>query len=240
MTGQKRWQLIFLSIFLSTSAFGKEITMLNHANSKDLALYALQNIYNDENDVTYEVNESGFIRVSFPPPARFQEFSARVRLNYWPKKLDNQALEIAESVHTHPQYFESVIVQGGYTHVIYQISDVGAPFRTFLRDKVKKNAVEQQPVYLEVVKTETLQAGDILGMPTSAIHKVIRALPGTLSINVVYPKTEHNPTFKVFLSKSGKKSDVKTERQRVSQEQRIIHLNDINKILANFIVGGQK
>jgi len=215
-------------------------TLLGHSNSKSLALHALQNIYNDDNDVYYEINESGFIRVSFPAPPHLKEFSARIRLNYWPRSVNKHMLSEAESIHTHPQYFESIVISGSYTHDVYQLVSMGTKFQNYIKNK-KENSVRQyQDVYLNKVKRETITQGTVLGMPRSTIHKVVAASPKTLTINVVYPKVEEDLKFNIFLSKEGKPSDIKNVRTKVEHEKRMECLNDISNILTNFILDMSK
>jgi len=76
--------------------------------------------------IKFERNESGFIRTTFPdhlfhPDHRVGALkqNERLRANYW---FDDKSGMGDESIHDHPNPFQSYIVSGGYEHEIYRIS----------------------------------------------------------------------------------------------------------------------
>ena len=65
-------------------------------------------------------NESGFIRINIPVDNSLSNKIEKLRLNYWNPEAGLEILP--ESIHTHPRYFESFIIQGGYKHELYKLA----------------------------------------------------------------------------------------------------------------------
>jgi len=63
-------------------------------------------------------NLSGFFRIRIPPPENLKQQVKELRINYWHPKLEI----CPESIHSHPQYFESIVICGGYEHEMFSLS----------------------------------------------------------------------------------------------------------------------
>lgn len=92
------------------------------------ALKYLQKRQENGEIIQYQVNESGFVRMRFPNSILASDAQVarpgkaeRIRANFW--YADKPYYLGDESIHDHPNAFESYIVSGGYEHEIYSLSN---------------------------------------------------------------------------------------------------------------------
>ena len=88
-------------------------------------------LMNNKDDITWEINESGFFRTRFPDEILdlshplFSEINGTkfsVRTNFWYNKMEGQHMQLRDAAaHDHPNGFMTYIVKNGYTHAVYDI-----------------------------------------------------------------------------------------------------------------------
>lgn len=96
---------------------------------------AFEHIEENRESIALEKNESGFIRVRFPtgvfvPDQQVGALGAgeALRANFWYHDSHEAGSGLGdESVHDHPNPFQSYIVAGGYEHEIYRINRNQSP-----------------------------------------------------------------------------------------------------------------
>lgn len=89
---------------------------------------AVQYLRDYRDEVRLEKNESGFIRARFPagifvPDEKVKALDSgeALRANFW---YHESGIGLGdESIHDHPNPFQSYIVNGGYDHAIYELTD---------------------------------------------------------------------------------------------------------------------
>ncbi len=186
----------------------------------------------DFESLQFVKNPTGFVRLHIPTPPDMEDRLENVRLNYWP--LDFR-LDVVEAQHTHPRYFESRILEGGYTHALFEKSEEGTPFRShgIFKDTVEERSIIfKGPVKLRHLKDEKKAVGSIIRFPRSLIHQVIDTTPGTLTLNCVFKGSSH-PVFDVFVSNDSF-VDPQTERETLEQKHAQGVAEEIKQILRQF------
>ncbi len=182
--------------------------------------------------LTLKKNPTGFIRIHLPPPKHLAEQVEIVRVNYW---FPDVPIQVTES-HSHPRYFESIIVQGGYTQALYRFSTkeiVSAPHRVH---RIFKAAQEERhifcmgTVYLEPLGQQSATKGSILAFSRSLIHQVVKAVPHTLSINCVFNEMPEVEYFDVFMPNDSH-IDPQLERESLVQAESAALIEQIKGIL---------
>lgn len=88
-------------------------------------------LVDNQDSISFERNESGFIRTTLPdevlqPDAAVAPLAAgeRLRINFW---YDDKCGMGDESIHDHPNAFQSFIVNGGYEHELYRVTSAKDP-----------------------------------------------------------------------------------------------------------------
>lgn len=185
-------------------------------------------------------NESGFLRINIPIISSVRnEFSyvSKLRLNYW---SPDTGVEISpESIHTHPVYFESLVINGGYTHSVYD-SDVktGTIYDAYniTKENEKKTFAFLGSFPLQHVNDESFKSNDIIIFDKYLTHKVIKTEPQTLSFNVIFmPLDNEHPNYNLYLTRDCPPSAVKTSRETITNKKSKPYINLIISNLINFI-----
>lgn len=215
-----------------------EITRSRQGESEWLTLidYSRNYIQNHQDEIVVEKNESGFYRINVKAPDSL-EFVEKLRLHYWPVDHSMQMLE--ESIHDHPKFFESYIIKGGYRHALYTKSDsslYNKPYTIFKVDKLRKDIVKGENIYLHEDRTEEVGEKTIVVMPTDVIHRVFTYTPGTLSMNIVYNDKSNKDYYNVFISEAGDKKKVKIERDTAAEAEKTSVIKEVHTLLLNNIV----
>lgn len=214
----------------------KKPAKLNNNRFGDLKTYANAFIANNFDRLSCQKNESGFIRINIPMVKTIKsEFSGvqKLRLNYWSPEADISIQP--ESIHTHPSYFESFIVKGGYTHEIYELGGKGAKDYDLYR--ILKNGGDKSFVFigqskLNFLKTESKEKDDIVVFDKALIHRVLHNKPKTLTLNVIFDGTEHENYYDVYLTKNGTLEDIKTTREIIPNKKSKLFLKEIISALS--------
>lgn len=183
--------------------------------------------------IKFEKNPSGFLRYRLQVPADMSGEIETIRLHYWPIDF---SINVVEAQHTHPNYFESMMLKGNYTHRVFVKNESGLPFKVYRM--IKNSQAERNIIYLGKTKLEhdrdeTVTAGNIVKFPRTLIHQVLKTEPDTLTINCVYKNREEN-FFDVFTPTS-KFVDPQTEREILDSETAEPVLMRIQEILNDFI-----
>ena len=189
-------------------------------------------------------NPSGFVRIALPPTDDLVERGVvAIRLNFWLNRFD-----ITEACHTHPQYFESRMIHGSYTHELFvraqPLADVPskedaepASRRYTCNRMFKVDRCEDRPelvvgaVDLSCVGSQRLTAGMLLRVPRTLIHRIESADDGTLTINCVFKhSSSKNPFHDIFISNTSS-VDPQTERDALTEAEK----RDIFPVILNYL-----
>jgi len=222
--------------------FKKEITKVVQQQVKptqfiDLARFAHGFLKKNAGSIVVQENESGFVRFNLPAPSKYRGLIEKLRLNYW-SSMERQDVD-PETIHNHPRYFESLIINGGYTHELFKD---GTPqdtiydkYRIFKQEGIKKKFLFMSQAALKFEKSETTKKGDIVRIPTPVIHRVLQTQPGTLSLNVVF-KDVLDTHYDLYVSEKGSVDSVKTQRSFLSDQESSEATSEAIKLLDKFIV----
>ncbi len=209
---------------------------INFDKSQNLAIYAKKFLEKHADKVVYQANESGFVRINIPI---MEESIEKIRLNYWPAHMVNAISP--ETVHSHPRYFESIIIQGGYKHQLYNKHVINEytsydHYKIFkdLQDKKKFMFIGKSKLALAGI--ESTQKNSIIGFPASMIHRVLSTEPSTLSLNVVFKDCNLEPYYDVYVSPDGSVSDVKVARKNLILDETDLLTAEIINALQTFII----
>jgi tetratricopeptide (TPR) repeat protein len=153
-----------------------------------------------ESVVTLEKNPTGFVRLRVPVPPQFSERIETLRLNYW---LPEVKIKMVEAPHNHPRYFESMIIQGGYTHSLFTQAKEATSYvasRIFKSSQPdKRNIFSFGKIGLHHKQTQVVTKGNMIAFPRSLIHQVESQEGETMSINAVMKHAENRNYYDVFM-----------------------------------------
>lgn len=199
--------------------------------TKDCLNYLLTNAEN----LKISTNESGFYRIRLNLNTKPHQDIISVRLNYW---SGEQGLLFKENIHNHPNYFESKIISGGYEHEMFTPTNSKDQGSTYIDCKLGKDnkginkILTQREIYLTSSKIEKVQAGQILALDTSVIHKIIKFTPNSLSINVVFNNNKiKNQIYNVFFTQNTNPKLCINNRKNVTDKDKDIILLAIINLL---------
>lgn len=209
--------------------------MLTKAQYLNFTKFGYNYILKNEKSISLVKNESGFVRITIPLPAPLPLLNGKIqkiRFNYWSPETELVVQD--ESIHTHPSVFESFILNGGYTHRIYDESSEGTCFELYRINKMAKGRITEYlgKRLLRIRQDHTVKRGDIVFLPTQMIHKIISNSPKTLTINAVFDEDEHNDkSYNVYASK--KEAEINTERNLFVDKKKQI-IDNIKQILVDY------
>jgi hypothetical protein len=220
-------------------SFLKPSLRLNRDKSRELAIYAKTFLEKHVNKIVYQANESGFVRVNIPI---MEESIEKIRLNYWPANIVDKISP--ETVHSHPRYFESVVIKGGYEHQLYNRCVINEGFsydhyRIFKDIQNKKKFMFIGKAWLGYADIGITQRGDILSFPISMIHRVLSTQPSTLSLNVVFKDCNIEPYYDVYVSPDGSIGDVKLTRKALLMDETELLTTEIINALQAFVTSDE-
>jgi hypothetical protein len=222
--------------FQSCYSTNKKPPLLSHDQFKLLGIEALKFLQVNGQHLRCQDNESGFVRINIPLKNDFKVLGAieKLRINFWSPSTNVQI--VPESIHTHPGYFESWIVQGGYTHERFELSNqkvinskVFECYRVY-KDGGSKSFAYIGPVALQNQGTETVKENQIIGISPDLTHRVLKTALRTLSINAVWGQGKGS--YDVFLSEKGTPDDIKVERTALSIHQSRDAVEEMIEILS--------
>ena len=213
----------------------KKTSRISHESFKKLALYSEGYLKKNIDKIACQENESGFLRIGIPlNEEKKNEYPGleKLRVNYWSQLVKIEI--VPESIHTHPGYFESFIITGGYQHALYNIGsnkDELHDCYRILKQGARRTMAFMGKVPIVFSKMEVVRAGEIKAIHLDLIHRVVETMPNTLSLNAVW-REESRDYYDLFLTESASpEDDVRTERALLSnQDSRIIIKNIINSL----------
>ncbi len=173
---------------------------------------ALEYMTENEGNVIFEANPSGFVRTQLPDDVLVPDETVaplaegeRLRANFWYHD-SSEHHKGDESIHDHPSPFTSFIVQGGYEHALYRLlfngrsivahddwSKAACNAVSTFQFAIDKNdfgrVTYKGEVALEMTGLQQVQAGDTVVIDDEMVHRVTRfrlfpSVP-TLSFNIV-------------------------------------------------------
>lgn len=180
--------LLFLLLLLSkkTDAFESNVLLIAH-----------NALSNPNITAQWESYEFGFRRIKIPLSNTTKNRDENLKgihalhVNVWGTSVNpeenSKICPTDLSPHDHPHDFDSIILRGGYTHAWYQesIPPTGTPYSHHIsKGNVSQNATQR--AYLTSLKTESVQAGNIIKYVCSDIHRVICYTLNTITLHAVY------------------------------------------------------
>ena len=200
-------------------------------NKKTLENVRNYMIKNKEN-ITWEVNESGFVRTRFPSDiinvtdpvfAELNSTGVSVRTNFWYNLTAN--LQDA-AAHDHPNGFMSYVVSSGYVHAVYnfiednqtvancsdypKVLKAGAHCTQFsLINKSNKQVINKGSAILDLVDIHQAQPGNTIIFDDNVIHRILTYEKNALTLNIVRQDGKYNTNIFLFPDNQGQ---VKTVR----------------------------
>lgn len=204
----------------------------------ELVNYSGNFLQENKHRLACQKNESGFIRINIPilaaAKSKFHEIK-KLRLNYW--SPDTGVTIRPESIHTHPNYFESLIIKGGYTHELYEEGENKDPeydLYRIIKNGDKKSFVFIGQSKLKYQKNESIDQNTIVTFNKDLIHRVMHTTPETLSLNAIFNDGEDEDTsaYNVYLTRHATLDDVKTTRDILLSNQSKRFINEIMSIIA--------
>jgi len=239
---------IQLQAMNTPTRFIQQASRLNLTQFQALACYSQHYLQRYADKLACQKNESGFLRINIPLSteikSQFKDIK-KLRTNYWAPHSGITA--IPESIHTHPSYFESCIIDGGYNHEIYDYDDeydnqhINDNQKTYydlyhiLKSGDKKSVAFMGNTSLKYIKNEFVGSNSIKVIDTSVIHRVMESKPETLSLNVIFDEESNsNKFYNLYLSKDGNLSDIKTVRDLLPNRESHTYIHQIITKLAAF------
>ncbi|MCL5875411.1 MAG: hypothetical protein M1114_02995 [Candidatus Dependentiae bacterium] len=226
-----------LLINVKCQAMSYTKSKLNQADFEKLAIYTRTFLQENLDYLEAQENESGFVRINIPISSalktEFEEIS-KLRINYWSPDVNVQIQP--ESLHTHPQYFESYIVNGGYTHDIYEhgnMEDAAYDSYHIFKQEDARSFEFFGESRLRFLKRESVEKGSIVLFNRDLIHKVVSSVPHALSLNVVFNGSDQKDVgfYDIHLTKNGTLNDIKTTRKLLTDEESKYIVKSIISIL---------
>ncbi len=211
---------------------------------KEMAVYTNKFLKDNFHRLACQKNESGFVRINIPIHKEVKPLFkgiSKIRLNYWDPET-GVAIQ-PESIHNHPNYFESLILKGGYDHALYEIDDdrkhTSYDLYRIMKEGDNKSFSFIGQAFLKHLRDETFNKGNVVIFDKDLIHRVLKTTPKTLTMNAIFnePSLENKSYYNVFLTQNGKLDDVKTSREIISNhkarpfiQEMINNISDFTKI----------
>lgn len=236
---------LLLSLLFVQSAFSADKAA--HAASKlgnprfvDLARTAQLYVHRNQHRLALEKNESGFLRIAVPisdeQRTQMGNDLRKCRLNFW---APQSGVEISpESIHSHPNYFESLVINGGYTHELFGASKDRADeheLYTIYKDGPKKSMVYNGRDAVKKTGEQTFTRGSLITFPGTMIHRVKTTKPSTLTLNAVFGNEDAPSSYSVWLSRNGTLADVKTKREVLLPSEARPYVDEVQQHLHDFL-----
>lgn len=216
---------------------------LNLEDFRCLINYALENLKSPAS-LKVEKNPSGFFRIRITIPSDFHlaDKIEIIRLHYWPPRAEK--IKIVEARHDHPRYFESMILNGGYTHHVYKKAEMEVSARAATQSLrvhriIKAPNSQQRTIFclgamnLEDSGPQNTEKNMILHFPKSLVHQVESYQSGTLTINAVFKGEKDLTYFDIFMPE-GNHLDPERERDFLEPEESRVVISEIRSILNNW------
>ena len=243
----KKTTLFLILWLIPIIGFSSQSNLITKEKFDYFASIAYNYLEKNKDQLACQKNESGFIRINIPvsedvladsPDLRSLQ---KLRLNFWDPEA-GVTLQ-PESVHSHPNYFESYILSGGYTHQLYkavsgrdEITDYsGYQVFRIIKSNHTKSVAYQGFSFLSNLGKFSVRQGAIASIPTTVIHRVIATDPETLTLNAVFGLKQPDLFYDVYLTDGGSIEDVKTKRTLIPSLESGPFIDKIMAILKEVI-----
>lgn len=205
----------------------------------ELVKFTRNYLKNHRNDLSIQIIESGFVRVNIDEdsiPYKNKGIK-KLRLNYWPK--ENDLTLSPGSIHNHTNYFESLILNGGYFHELFDFAEADEAssmdvdiWKVSKTDQIMSCLCKEK---MKQISANITQKGDVVILPTTIKHLVSKGDQTTLTLNVIFQHSDAANFFYVFPPHGTSYEDIKVDRPVViSKHDEII--SQILQILDDFII----
>ena len=220
-------------IFLIYILLLSRITIADKLKDLDWILiqeFCLDFVVKNKSNISIETNESGFYRIKIDPSNYIDKGIIDIRINYWMDDKNNNL----ETIHSHPNYFESKIIKGEYIHEIFYQKDYSLDkYNVYMINKDIKNKkilTNKGVAYLKLYGIFLVNQNNKIVIDQKFIHRILGFKKDTLSINVVFGQIEKkNSKYKLFV-----KQDQITEKD-INSRVEIKNTYKKHKILNNII-----
>lgn len=197
----------------------------------------VQNFLKDnQHQLACQQNESGFIRFNIPAPESYKQKYEKMRLNFWPSK--SESFIDPETIHSHPRAFDSIVLSGGYVHGLYEENKeketpIFDRYRIFKPTLDVKKMMFIGHVQVKHLEDKAVEKGALIHIPTLAIHRILKTLPLTLSLNMV-ERTCKDQEYDVYLTPGSSLLNIKTKRNFIAEDQTIEIAQDAISVMEVF------
>lgn len=199
------------------------ISKISNSEYQDMLKKTYTFLDQNKEDLTFEKNDSGFVRLNLPSDISTNPEISKLRVNYWPS--DQEEAANPERLHSHPKAFESYILHGGYTHEICTEDETGTDVQNkyqitkFSKKDMKFDFIKT--VKLECNHTETKVKNDKNFVDELIIHRIISSQPKTLTFNAVLKGAQDSETtsYNVYRSLEDGAANVNTQRNMETPEK---------------------
>lgn len=141
------------------------------------------------------LHENGFLKLTLASTDDFQ-----VRLHVWDTRKGGLATSL-ESIHSHTADFASILLVGGYRHLVFEPSPHGIPLRAYRYRGVRGErtfAIMNDGIrHLQCTSESLLPAGTAYSLAAKVLHQVI-ANDDCLTASLVLKGGTVNPDVEVF------------------------------------------
>jgi|GEM_PF-4622083 len=196
----------FLTLFLAL-----QVSFVFAFNRKTIS-NILAHLKDNRESISWEINESGFVRVRFPQEildlneTRFSNANIstlRLRSNFWYRSNNEGIIDLADkAAHDHPNGFMTYVVNNGYIHQVYDVisenrsatsceepsnKDITKGFCTLhsLFHKKDKSTDFLGTANLLKAREEQVKSTDVVVFDDKSIHQILQFYPNTLTLNAV-------------------------------------------------------
>lgn len=208
----------------------------------------LSNVHNylvsNKDLITWEINESGFVRTKFPNEvlnmdnpvfSTLKETDYYVRGNFWYGPFLDASINLRDAAaHDHPNGFISYIVAQGYTHATYKVvaytpTQKNCPAELpksesqcadfFIYDKKNNKLTSNGVAYLSPSEFHSTTNGTIVIFDDNAIHRIEKYQMNTMSLNIVRRDGKYQTNLFVFPQHMG---TAKNARKVIANDQALV------------------
>ncbi|MBW8308629.1 MAG: hypothetical protein K0M45_03145 [Candidatus Paracaedibacteraceae bacterium] len=183
----------------------------------ELSQYIYDYLSNIDSPITVEKNPSGFYRINnIPLSQKFKNLGGmsfnKIRVHYWPTDFSNK-IE-GETIHDHPNVFQTYLVQGSYNHESFVqtscIENLSKYYVTSVQKPGNNYIQRNNTVCLLSDGGKEVYAGETHLLPIEFIHRVVKYFPGTISINMIHDHpTNRNDHYNLYSLQTLLGEDVK-------------------------------
>lgn len=205
---------LLLAVTITSYAYGGRLS----SNEWKQVITIVEEFFQSVDKVTLCKNESGFYRADVDGVVEIPGVK-KIRVNYWPD--DIKPSSAPNSIHDHSSYFESYIVKGGYTHTVYKLGDGphAVPVDIYKCAKSDRELHYMGKARMDLIDEQQTVEGETYSYPVSVIHRVEEAMPGTITINVIFDDVSNKDYVLLFPLEGTQVDEIEASRPAVSNKE---------------------